>query len=406
MEKKLVIKSLVLFVFLGTLNLLQGQVCLRDDNGFFTNLMGGDCINAIPTAVPFLRIVPDARSGAMGNVGLATSPDANSIHFNASKLVFAEKSAGVSISSAPWLRSLEMKGSYLTYLSAFNKLDNNQILSGSFRHFSSGNNLFSDDQGDLMYEGRFLEFELAVAYARRIGTHFSAGITGKFIRSNLLTTPQLITGSRFDAQAAGAADISLSYKNGIDLGNDYSDLTIGLAISNLGSKMKYNYSPLEKEFLPANIGLGIAWTLNLGEYHALTFASDLNKLLVPSNCLGGDERCDLNNNQVPDYKEQSSITAALRSFSDSPNGITEEMRELMLSFGLEYWYKKIIAMRVGHFTEHSTKGGRRFFTLGTGLKHNSFGLNFSYLIPSSNRNDALDHTLRFSLLFDFGKIEN
>lgn len=127
---------------------------------------------------------------------------------------------------------------------------------------------------------------------------------------------------------------------------------------------------------------------------------------MPIPCFGGDASCDLNNNQLADYKEKSSIAAAFHSFSDGPNGITEEIRELMLSFGMEYWYKERLALRAGHFTEHSTKGGRRFFTLGAGLKYDAFGLNVSYLLPASNRNDALDHTLRFSLLFDFGMIEN
>lgn len=406
MKKNLVIGCLLLLVFVGPRNWLQGQVCLTNNNGHYTNLVGAECINAIATAAAFLRIAPDARSGAMGDVGLATSADANSIHFNASKLVFAEKNMGVSISYAPWLRSVGSNGSYLTDLSVYKKLDNDQVLSGSFRFFSSGNNFFADAQGDGMYEGNFQEFAIALAYARRIGTHFSAAVTGKLIHSNLLTTPQLNTGIRYDAQIAGAADISLTYDKEIDLGATNSDLTIGLAISNLGSKMKYSYSPLDQDFLPANIGLGAAWTLHLGEYHALTFAADLNKLLVPAPCLGGEDACDLNNNQIADYKEQSSPAAAFHSFSDAPNGISEEIRELMLGFGMEYWYKERLAIRAGHFTEHATKGGRRFFTLGAGLKYDAVGVNFSYLLPSSNRNDALDQTLRFSLLFDFGIVGN
>lgn len=406
MKKSVRIGCFLLLVLIGNQHLLQGQTCIMDTKGYLINLLGGDCINAIPTAVSFLRIVPDARSGAMGDAGLAISPDANSIHFNASKLVFAEKNMGVSLSFAPWQRSMDGNGSYLTYLSGYKKLDDKQALSGSFRYFSSGDNLFSNIQGDYLYEGPFQEFEIALAYARRIGVHFSAAVTGKLIHSNLLTTPQQSMGVTFDAQVAGAADISFTYDNEIDLGATDSDLTIGLAISNLGSKMQYSYSPLEQDFLPANIGLGAAWTLHLGDYHALTIASDLNKLLVPGPCFGNDEACDLDNNQITDYKEQSSMAAVFQSFSDSPNGISEEVRELMFSFGLEYWFKKRLAIRAGHFSEHATKGGRRFYTLGAGLKYDAYGFNFSYLLPSSRRNGALDHTLRFSLLFDVGMGEN
>lgn len=395
---------LLLSALLGSPS-LQAQACIDDGQGNPINPAGGDCINTIVTAVPFLRIVADARSGAMGDVGIAISPDANSIHFNASKLAFAEEDGGLSASYSPWLQALGLNDVYLAYLAGYRKLDENQALTASLRYFSLGNIQFTDVNGENLNEGRPNEFEVAVGYSRRLAENFSAAITGKFIYSNLAAGQQLEGGEIIEAGLAGAADISFTYNNEIDLGSTDSDLMIGLAISNIGSKITYTRS-LDRDFLPANLGLGAAWTLNLDEYNSLTFATDINKLLVPSPCLGGPSECDLDGNQMTDYKEQSSIAAAFNSFGDAPEGFSEEMREFMYSFGVEYWYDQQFAVRAGYFNEHVTKGGRKFLTVGVGLKYNIFGLNFSYLVPTTNQRNPLDNTLRFSLLFDFGQAGN
>lgn len=395
-----------LMVVLCTLSLSQSAMaqCVRDANGNFVSLNGGDCINTIVTAVPFLRIVSDARSGAMGDVGIAISPDANAIHFNASKLVFSEEEGGISASYSPWLQALGLNDVYLAYLTGYKKLDENQAITAGLRYFSLGNIQYTDVNGENLNEGRPNEFEVAVGYSRRLAENFSAGITGKFIYSNLAAGQQLEGGEVIEAGLAGAADISFTYDNEIDLGATDSDLTVGLAISNIGSKITYTKS-LDRDFLPANLGLGAAWTLHLDDYNTLTFATDINKLLVPSPCLGGAAECDLDNNQKTDYKEQSSIAAAFQSFGDAPNGFSEELRELMFSFGMEYWYDQQFAVRAGYFSEHATKGGRKFLTVGVGLKYNIFGLNFSYLVPTTNQRNPLDNTLRFSLLFDFNEFD-
>lgn len=400
MKKKLLLSSVIVICALILSPKANAQCILGPDNKP-VSITGGDCIKTIVTAVPFLRIVSDARSGAMGDVGIAISPDANAIQYNASKLVFSEEEGGLSASYSPWLQALGLNDVYLAYLTGYKKLDENQALTAGLRYFSLGNIQYTDVNGENLNEGRPNEFEVAVGYSRRLAENFSAGITGKFIYSNLAAGQQLEGGEVIEAGLAGAADISFTYHNEVDLGSTDSDLTLGLAISNIGSKITYTKS-LDRDFLPANLGLGAAWTLHLDDYNSLTFATDINKLLVPAPCIGGAEACDLDNNDKTDYKEQSSIAAAFQSFGDGYN-FQEELNELMYSFGVEYWYDQQFAVRAGYFSEHATKGGRKFLTVGVGLKYNIFGLNFSYLVPTTNQRNPLDNTLRFSLLFDFGE---
>lgn len=373
-----------------------------EENGRYYNLDGTPCTNTVATAVPFLRIAADARSAAMGDVGIAISPDPNAMHFNASKLVFIEEDFAMSATYTPWLRALGLNDVYLAYLSSSLKLDDLQSLGFSLRYFSLGSIQFTDANGEPLNTGRPNEFELAVAYSRKLSDKFAAAVTGKFIYSNLAAGQQ-VGGETIEPGIAGAADFSFTYNSELNLGAQESELTLGLALTNMGAKITYTNS-LERDFLPANIGLGSALKLNLDEYNSLTFAADVNKLLVPTPCQGAD--CDVNPaDGVPDYKQQSSVSGILSSFNDAPEGFSEELKELMYSVGVEYWYDNQFAVRAGYFNEHVQKGNRKYFTVGLGLKYNIFGLNFSYLIPTTSQRNPLDNTLRFSLLFDFGALE-
>ena len=382
--------------------------CLEDpDNpGQVIGVDGNDCINTILTAVPFLRIVSDARSGAMGDVGIGLSADANAMHFNQSKLVLAEDPLGVSATYTPWLRSLGLNDVYLAYLTGYRKLSDLQAVGIGLRYFALGDINFTDENGNPTGTGRPNEFEVTAAYSRKLSDNLTAGIGAKFIFSNLASGQQ-VDGQTIDAGTAGAADVSLTYDTEIEANGNPSDLTLGLAITNIGSKITYtNAANQQRDFLPTNLGIGGAWTLNFDNYNSLTIAADVNKLLVPTRCIPTSENdCDSDGNNVPDWREQSPIGGIFSSFSDAPNGFEEELRELMFSFGVEYWYDKQFAVRAGYFTEHRTKGDRNYFTVGLGLKYNIFGLNFSYLVPTTNQRNPLDNTLRFSLLFDFGAFD-
>lgn len=381
--------------------------CLYDTDGNLVGTDGRECINTILTAVPFLRIVSDARSGAMGDVGIGISADANAMHFNQSKLVLAEQNLGISTTYTPWLRSLGLNDVYLAYLTGYYKLDDLQALGLGLRYFSLGDINFTDEDGNPTGTGRPNEFEATLAYSRKLSEKFSAAIGAKFIYSNL-ASGQAVDGTTIDAGTAGAADISFTYDTEIEANGNQSDLTLGLAISNIGSKITYTKaSNQNKDFLPTNLGIGGAWTLNFDNYNSLTIATDVNKLLVPTRCFDNIDtpnvdECDEDGNGVPDWREESPIGGLFSSFGDAPGGFDEELKELMFSFGLEYWYDKQFAVRAGYFTESRTKGDRHYFTVGLGLKYNIFGLNFSYLVPTTNQRNPLDNTLRFSLLFDFG----
>ncbi len=382
------------------------------DNGW-VGPDGGPCTNTIITAVPFLRIIPEARSGAMGDAGLAISPDANTMHFNNSKLAFAEKDIGIAVTYTPWLRSLGLTDVYMAYLSAYSKIGDksDQAVGLSLRYFSLGQINFTNDNGEPIGTGRPNEFELMGSYSRKLSEFFSVGVGAKFIYSNL-ASGQEIDGIGIRAGISGAADISFTFSKPIKLGGMDGQTTTALAITNIGPKITYTNS-VNKDYIPTNFGVGTALELNLDEFNSLTFALDLNKLMVPTppnvreNEDGvlvdhNDNPVDENGDGVYDYKQQGLVGAMFSSFGDAPEGFSEELREFMVSTGIEYWYDDQFAVRAGYYWEHKTKGNRKFFTVGLGLKYSVFGLNFSYLVPTSNQRNPLDNTLRFTLLFDFG----
>lgn len=401
--KNSLLTALVALLVLAAIDVrAQIATCLKNTNGEWVLPDGSPCPNSIITAVPFLRIVSDARSAALGDAGIAISPDANALHFNDSKLVFAEQDLGISATYTPWLRELGLNDVYIAYLTGFYKISDLQAVGLGLRYFSLGEINFTDINGEPLGNGRPNEFELKGSYARKLSDHFAAAIGAKFIYSNL-ASGQTVNGQEITVGTAGAADVSFTYSGPLKMQNMESNLTVGLALSNIGSKITYtNAANNERDFIPANLGIGAAWELNFDEFNSLTIVTDINKFLVPTPCL---EDCDQDQNGIPDWKEESPIGGIFSSFGDAPGGFSEELQELMFSFGLEYWYDKQFAVRAGYYFEDQTKGARRFFTVGLGLKYNIFGLNFSYLVPTTNNRNPLDNTLRFSLLFDFGAME-
>lgn len=393
--QRLLLSALGLLLVGGT-TLFAQTACVIDENGDAVQPgTGGPCINTVVSAVPFLRINPDARGGAMGDAGVALSGDANSLHYNASRLAFAEEDFSVGATYTPWLQALGLNDVYLAYLGGYRKLDENQAVGASLRYFSLGDIQYTDVNGQNTGTGKPNEFEVALAYSRRLTEQFSLSITGKYINSNL-ASGQEVSGQTLQAGQAFAADLGFSFRND-NLGPNDNVLAIGGAITNIGNKITYTQDTI-RDFLPANLAIGAAYTFNLDDYNQLTLTAETNKLLVPTPC-DGTANCDQTQDEIND---QSPIAGIFSSFSDAPQGFGEELREFTWSVGAEYWYDQQFAVRAGYFHEDVTKGGRRYLTAGLGLKYNIFGLNFSYLIPTSNQRNPLDNTLRFSLLFDFG----
>ena len=399
--KKILICTILCLAFLAQDIHAQSQCQFNTSTGQFEALDGSPCVNTLITALPFLRIIPDARSAALGDAGIGLSADPNAVFFNASKLTSAENNLGLSLTYTPWLRSLGLNDVYMAYLSGYKKLDDDLSAIGfGLKFFNLGQINFTDANGESLGQGNPNEFELTGSYSRKLSEKLSVGISLKFIFSNL-AAGQAINNVEIMPATAGAADLSLTYITPIELENMDSELTIGGAITNIGTRVSYTNS-VNQDFLPANLGIGAGWKLKLDQYNELTFLTDFNKLLVPTPCVGSE--CELGGDpNVIDYKEQSVVSSIFNSFGDAPNGAGEEFREINYSLGIEYWYDQQFAVRTGYYAEDATKGNRKYFTLGLGIKYNIFGLNFSYLIPTNSQRSPLDNTLRFSLLFDFAE---
>lgn len=354
-----------------------------------------ESLNAITTGVPFLMIAPDSRSASMGDAGVALSPDGYSQHWNSSKLAFIDKGAGLTISYTPWLKKL-VDDMSLSYVSGYYKLDENQTLGVGLRYFSMGSITFTD--GDGYPTGNYSpnEFAIDASYNRKLSDNFALGIAGRYIYSNL-------TGGQSEGSQAGksvAIDVNGYYTNNLKISDYKGNWSAGFNISNIGTKI--GYTEEVKNFIPTNLRLGGAMTLDFDDYNSLTATLDINKLLVPTPPVySGDT---IIAGKDPDV---SVAQGMIQSFYDAPRGFEEEMEEISYAVGIEYWYAKQFAIRGGYFYEHQNKGNRKYFTAGVGLKMNVFGLDFSYLIPAGNFNNSpLSNTWRFSLIFDFEDFNN
>jgi hypothetical protein len=359
--------------------------------------------NVITTAVPFLMITPDSRAGGMGDVGVATKPDANSIHWNPAKLAFVDAPFGISLSYTPWLQAIVPDMS-ISYLSGFRKIDEFQSVGASLKYFSFGDISFMDQLGFPLGEHRPYEFAIDGAYARKLSDYFSIGLGLRFIYSDL--TKGLTMGTvETKAGTSISGDISAYYQRETELFGYNGMLSFGGNISNIGNKITYT-SESVRDFIPINLRIGTNVRLDLDEYNQMNFAVDLNKLLVPSApvvVFDADGNRVIVGGEDPDVPVMQGI---FQSFSDAPGGFKEEMREINPSVGIEYWYDKQFAGRAGYFYEHPTKGNRQYLTLGIGVRYNVFGIDFAYLVPTNsnkatNSISPLENTLRFSLLFNF-----
>lgn len=357
-------------------------------------------LNAIQTVVPFLMIAPDSRAGGMGDAGVATSPDVYSMHWNPAKFAFIDGNGGVGLSYAPWLRNL-VPDINIAFLGGYKRLDSKQVLSGGLLYSSLGDVPFTDEFGNLERTFKPNEFSIDLGYSRLFSEHLSGSIAFRFIYSNL-TGGSYSGGVATKPGTSFAADISGYYQKKIDIFNKDGQLSFGLNFSNIGAKMSYSDNQTT-DFIPMNMRIGGAATINIDRYNKLTLTLDLNKLLVPTPPIYSSTNPDSiiagrdPNVPVP--------TAIFQSFVDAPGGFKEEMHEITYSTGAEYWYNNQFALRGGFFYENETKGNRKYFTAGAGFRLKAFTIDFSYLMPLT-QNHPLAHTLRFSLSFDSNALRN
>lgn len=343
------------------------------------------------TAVPFLRISPDARAGGMGDLGVATAPDAASTFYNLAKTPFNTKDIGIALTYTPWLKDLGLNDVYMLAASGYKKLDDNSALSASLRYFSLGNIQFTDFNGNQLGSGHPREMAFDLGYSRKLSEHLGIGLTGRYIYSNL-ASGYAASGSTYQPGKTFATDISL-YWHGVT--PEAGGWNFGLAITNLGGKIGYTNDATEKDFIPADLGLGASYTKVFNEDNKVMFGLDMHKLLVPAPDTGAAG--------IAAYYNKNVVNSWTSSFSDGQN----QFKTLQFSAGIEYSYQDQFLLRVGYYYEDPTMGNLKYFSTGIGLRYNVMELNFSYLVPSgsgTNRN-PLSNTLRFGLVFNLDSKE-
>lgn len=358
-------------------------------------------LNIVTSAVPFLRISTDARAGGMGDVGIATNPDASSFSWNQAKIPFIQRKSGIAASFSPWLRGLGVQDLYLMSVGGYHHLDETQSISGSVKYFSLGKVQFTDENGSDLNSYKPNELSIDAGYSRKLSNKLALGIALRYIHSKLATGTY--NGESFKAGSAVAADISL-FHDGTGGNPLSSGLNWGVAITNLGSKISYTSDADRKDFIPANLGLGIAYVKVFNEDTKATFGLDVNKLLVPTppSLSGTGNASDLA--AISKYRSKSVISSWFSSFGDAPGGGNEELREVQISAGAEVMFQGQFAVRTGYFYEAPSKGNRKFITIGGGLILPAFNVNFSYLIPEGNSSNRspLENTIKTTLIFNLG----
>jgi hypothetical protein len=353
-----------------------------------------DKLNVVTTAVPFLRISPDARAGGMGDVGIATAPDVNSPFWNLAKTPFTKNRSAVGFNYTPWLKDLGVNDVYLLCASGYHKVDELNAISGSIRYFSLGNIQFTDYSGNSIGSSNPREYGIDFGYSRKLGDKLGLGVSLRYINSSLANGAST-GGTVYKAGTSVAGDISLFKNAPNENGEGFS---WGINLSNLGAKIGYTNDAQNKDYIPANMGLGLAYTTVPDESNKITFALDINKLLVPSAPVASDPTdASLDSLNLADYRNKSVVNSWFGSFSGG-----SQFQKLQFSAGVEYMYNDQFALRAGYFYEDVSQGNRKYFTFGAGLKYNVIGINISYLAPSGSgvTKNPLSNTLRFGLTFD------
>ena len=382
-------------------------------------------LNTITTALPFMAITPDSRAGGMGDAGTALNASSSSVYWNTSILSFSEKKSEISLSYTPWLRQLT-NDIHLSYLSGYYKINKQHAIGGALRYFSLGEITFTDASGNVIRDDKPSEFELTGAYAFKLADKLSIGINGKFAYSNL-TGGLTVGGVNTKPGVVGAADLSFTYYNDkVKFGKTKGVYTFATTINNIGNKVAYSELS-QRDFIPMNLKIGNSFLANFDAYNQVVFSIDIQKLLVPTpasyNDNLGDDLGDLMSGKTSDV---GIINGILQSFYDAPGVVAtdasgnyiknpdgtyevvkgtkfkEEMAEINLAGGVEWWYNNTFAVRGGVFYESKNKGNRQFMNIGASLKYNMFGIDFSYLASLNGRQSPLANTLRFTLRLYLG----
>jgi len=374
MKKKLLLIIAVLFVF--------------------SEAKSQEIPNPITTATPFLLIAPDARAGGMGDIGVATSPDANSQHWNASKFAFMPSQFTVGVIYTPWLRELT-NDVFLGGFSFANRIDDRSAWATSLKYFNLGQIDLTDINGAPEGTEKLNEFSIDGSYSIKLNETYSMGVTLRYIRSDLGIESANSTISPVNTFAVDISGYFQSDEN--NYGNFNGVWRGGFNISNIGPKVSYSDDG-QDNFIPTNFKIGGGFDFILDSHNKVSINTEFNKLLVPTPSISDDGN--------PPYIQDDVgfFDGMFSSFGDAPGGFSEEMKEFTWALGAEYMYDNSFAIRAGYFNESDLKGARKYLTLGSGFNFKSSRLDISYLFNASDINNPLENTLRFSLSFDFGDL--
>jgi len=353
-------------------------------------------LNAITTAAPFLLIAPDARAGGMGDIGVATSPDANSQHWNASKYAFMSSQFTVGVFYTPWLRELT-DDVFLGGFTFANRIDERSAWAASLKYFNLGEIDLTDINGLPVGVEKLNEFSVDGSYSIKLSESYAMGVTLRYIRSDLGIESANSTISAVNTFAVDISGYFQSDEN--NYGNFNGIWRGGFNISNIGPKVSYS-DDSDDNFIPTNLKIGGGFDFILDDFNKVSLNLEFNKLLVPTPSVSIN-----NDGNAPYIQEDVSFFSGIfSSLGDAPGGFSEELKEFTWALGAEYIYDNSFAVRAGYFNESDLKGARKYFTLGTGFKFKSSKLDISYLFNASDINNPLENTLRFSLSFDFGDL--
>lgn len=361
-------------------------------------------MNPLITAMPSLSIAPDARSAGMGDIGVATDADLNSLHWNAAKYAYMQSAGGITANYTPWLRKLVGDIDLAHIAGYYNFGDLGGGIAASFTYFSLGNVSLTDNNGTVLQDVRPNEWSLDLSYYRKLHEYVSMAVALRFMYSDLNNgyNSSTSTGSEMYPAWTMAADVSLYYHQPIELPMGTSYFSLGFALQNLGGKMTYD--KIINNFIPATMRIGVNYELPFDKYNSLTFGVQADKLMVPSRLSkyadGEDGRWTQEG-----YSALSSVKGIFQSFADAPGGALEEFKEVRWGAGLEYSYNKQFFARFGYSYENYYKGNRNYLTAGAGFHLSIFSLDVAYCIGLSSTN-PLDQTMRFTLGFDLAGIKD
>ena len=364
---------------------------------------------AITTGVSFLTITPDARSGALGDMGVATTADAFSQFYNPAKYAFAEKQQGFALSYTPYMAKIANDIS-LMGASYYNKFNERSAVGASLRYFTLGEITKTDNVGEFQGVEKPNEFSVDVSYTIKLSDHFAMGVAGRYISSNLK-----LKGDGETSASTFAVDLAGFYESDrMQMSNYEGRLRAGFNFQNMGPKVSYTGDSRYSSNIPTTLRLGLGYDFILDSYNTVSVYGETTKLLVPSNLeptfkdLNGNGKLDADeqstiDNRMQEYRDIGWFSGMFKSFGDAPGGFSEEMREFTWALGTEYWYQNSFAFRLGYFNEANDKGARKYATLGAGFKYNIVNIDVSYLFATGKTQNPLENTLRFSLTFNFGR---